>query len=111
MESERRRAIVAAYRERKSKAGIYALTCRPLNQRWVGHAPDLATIQNRLWFTLRQGAHPRPSLQAAWTAHGAETFALEVLETFDEEALGFVRDRMTRDRLAHWRAKLGAEPV
>jgi hypothetical protein len=68
-------------------------------------------VQNRLWFTLRQGGNPHRSLQAAWREHGAESFAFDELERLDDEALACVRDRILRDRLAYWCARLGAEPI
>ena len=102
MTPDRRKAAIAAYKERKTIGGIYAVLCRPLSQRWIGRAPDLGTIQNRLWFTLRQGSGGNVSLQAAWNVHGSECFTLEIIEQIDQEALAFVRERILADRLAHW---------
>ncbi len=75
-----KKAAKAAYKERKSVAGIYAVRCGASGQVWVGHTPTLGTIQNRIWFTLRQANHPDPGLQSAWAAHGPAGFAFEVLE-------------------------------
>ncbi|BAM92210.1 hypothetical protein S58_62360 [Bradyrhizobium oligotrophicum S58] len=111
MTPDQRKAAVAAYKERKTPAGIFAVTCAATGERWIGCAPDLDKIQNRLWFTLRQGGHRRGGLQAAWTAHGADAFSLEVLETFDEETLAYVRDRAFAERQAHWCAVHGAEAI
>jgi hypothetical protein len=102
MNSERRKAAIAAYKERKAAGGIYAVFCRPLNQRWIGRTADLDKIQNRLWFTLRQGGSLNAGLQAAWNTHGPDTFALEVVEKIDDEALDFVRERLFAERLVHW---------
>jgi hypothetical protein len=60
MDRDQRKAAVTAYQERKAIAGIYAVICRPSGQRWIGRALDLGTVQNRLWFTLRQGGYPYP---------------------------------------------------
>ena len=65
MRQEDRKAAIAAYRERKAASGIYLLRCRASGESWAGHAPDLATIRNRLWFTLRQQSHRHHELQAA----------------------------------------------
>jgi hypothetical protein len=111
MTPAQRKAAVAAYKERKTAAGIFAVTCAATGGRWIGCAPDLDKIQNRLWFTLRQGGHCRGGLQAAWSAHGAEAFTLEVVETFDDEPLAYVRDRMFVERQAHWCAVHGAEAI
>ena len=82
-----------------------------LRQRWLSRAANLDSIQNRLWFTRRHGNCPHPTLQAAWTAHGAETFAMEIIERLDEETLSYVRDRVLKDRLAHWCSAFGAEAI
>ena len=111
MTSEDRKATIAAYRERAVEAGIYALRCTASGECWVGRAPDLTTIENRLRFTLRMGSNPHRALQAAWRAHGGERFAFEVLERFDDEALGLGRDRILKNRHAHWCATLGARSI
>lgn len=111
MKGDERRAAVAAYRERKAEAGIYAVRCAASGEIWVGGAPDLSTIQNRIWFTLRQGSSTHRSLQAAWRAHGAEAFGFEVLERFDEEEVAYVRDRRLKEGAARWAAGLGATRI
>jgi hypothetical protein len=111
MKREDRKAAVAAYKERKPTPGIYAVRCAGTGQCWVGAAPDLATIRNRVSFALRQGAAAPASLQAAWRERGPESFAFEELEQLTDEQLVFGRDRMLRERLAHWREALGAEPI
>ena len=111
MKREQRKAAVAAYRERKVTAGIYAVVCLGSGQRWIGRAADLDTIGNRLWFSLRQGNCPHRTLQAAWNAQGLGAFTLEIVERLDEETLSYVRDRALKDRLAHWCSALGAEAI
>jgi hypothetical protein len=111
MNRETRKAAVAAYKERKAEPGIYAVRCAASGQAWVGGAPDLATIWNRVSFTLRQGVSMAVSLQAAWRAHGADGFSFEVLETLSDEQLVFGRDRMLKERLKHWAETLGAEAI
>ena len=111
MTPDQRKAAIASYKERKTVAGIYAVICRASGQRWIGRAPDLDKIQNRLWFTLRQGGGLNPSLQTAWDTHGPEAFTLEALERFDEETLAYVQDRLAADRMAHWCAVYGAEAI
>lgn len=109
MNTDDRKAAVAAYKERKTSAGIFAITCAATGQSWVGSAPDLSTIQNRIWFALRHGNHRQQSLQAAWTAHGPDGLTFAALESIDEESLGFVRDRLLKEKRESWRTRLGAE--
>jgi len=108
MNGEERKAAVSAYKERKIEAGIYAVRCTISGQIWVGSAPDLSTIQNRLWFTLRQGCNSHRSLQEAWDTYGAEAFAFEVVERLEEEDIDYVRNRMLKDLLMRSANKLQA---
>jgi len=106
-----RKVAVAAYKERKSVCGIYALRCGPSGEVWIGYAADMEKIRNRLDFTLRSGATPHRSLLEACRVHGVDAFAFEVLEVRDSEEEGepgFARDAWRKARLAHWRERLGA---
>jgi hypothetical protein len=111
MNTEDRKAALTAYKERKTVAGIYALLCRPTGRRWAGRAPDIAKIQNRVWFSLRQSGHTHRDLQAAWNTHGAESFQFEVLERIDDEELSYVRERVLKARLLHWCESLPAQTL
>jgi hypothetical protein len=106
-----RKAAIAAYKERKADVGIYVVRCAASGQQWVGSTPDLRTIWNRVSFTLRLGDGRPPSLQQAWTKHGASAFAFVILERIETEDLGYDRDRTLRDRVNHWRDALPAEPI
>ena len=108
MRTEDRKAAVSAYRERKVESGIYAVRCVASGEAWVGSTPDLSKIQNRLWFTLRQSTNMHRSLQTAWNAHGAEAFSFEIVERLDEEAIGYVSDRVMKERLVQWAEQLRA---
>ncbi len=107
MKNERKKAVIAAYKERKVVAGIYAVRCKATGQRWLGSATNIATIENRIWFGLRLGTSPHRDLKAAWQAHGPD-FVFEEIERLAEEEDPYFRDRMLKDRLAHWCEALGA---
>jgi hypothetical protein len=111
MNGDHRKAAVGAYKERKVAAGIYAVRCMPSRETWVGRAPDLSTIPNRLWFTLRQGSNPHHSLQAAWREHGPDAFKFEIVEQLEEEDLTYARDRLLKERLAQWANELRASVI
>lgn len=88
MRHEDRKAAVAAYKERKAAAGIYLVRCLASGERWAGQAPDLSTIWNRVWFTLRHGSHRARSLQEAWNTHGEAAFAFEELRAARRQGAG-----------------------
>jgi hypothetical protein len=111
MDRSERRAAIAAYKERKSIAGIYAIHCAASGEAWVGQTLDLDKVWNRIGFTLRGGASPHRALQAAWKAHGAEAFSFEALERLEDEPLDFARQSKLNQQMVSWRAKLGAAGI
>lgn len=106
-----RRAAIAAYKERQSVAGVFALRCAATGEVFVGAALDIDKVFNRLAFSLRSGTHPRPPLQAAWAAHGEAAFAFEALERLPKAPSPYVRDSALKERHEFWRAKLRACPA
>ncbi len=106
-----RKAAIAAYKERKTVAGIFAIRCKASSHVWVGQTPNLDKIQNRIWFTLRQGSHTCRTLQAAWTTHGPDSLTFEECERLDDEETAYIRDALLKERTLHWRKELGAEAV
>ena len=106
MKVQDRKAAIAAYKERKSPAGIYAVRCVASGQIWVGQTLDLDKIQNRIWFMLRSGSHSNRVLQDAWTNYGADSLTFERLEQLEDEESTYVRDGLLRERMLHWRSTL-----
>lgn len=106
-----RKAAISAYKERKTIPGIFVIRCSASGEVWVGQAPNLATIQNRIWFSLRQGGHTCRSLQAAWTAHGEAGLTFGECERLDDEETAYVRNALLKERLLHWQAELKAEAI
>lgn len=102
---------MAAYKERKVFAGIYALRCAATGETWVGAALDLGSIRNRVWFALRQRNHHRPTVQAAWDAYGAAGLSFEEVERLPLDDADYVRDVALKERLAHWRSRLKGEAI
>src|ERR1700731_1461308 len=95
-----RKLAITAYKERKIAAGIYVVRCIALDRQWVGQAPDLSTIWNRLSFELRHGSNRCRTLQAAWTAHGPESFVFAEVERLGDEEVAHIRNRALKERLA-----------
>jgi hypothetical protein len=108
MQKSDRKAATAAYKEQKTVAGIFAIRGPASGQCWVGQAPNLATIWNRMSFMLRQGSHPTRALQSAWSACGGEGFVFEELERLDDDLQPISRGRVLKERHAHWVAALDA---
>ena len=106
-----RKAAIVAYKERKTVAGIYIVRCAASGEAWVGQAPNLEKIQNRIWFSLRQGGHTCKSLQAAWNAHGEDGLTFAECERLEDEETAYVRNALLKERLLHWQSLHKAETI
>ncbi|OYU69619.1 MAG: hypothetical protein CFE28_06180 [Alphaproteobacteria bacterium PA2] len=112
MEKQRKREITEAYKERKTRPGIFRVDCAASGACWVGISRNLDSAQNSVFFQLRIGGHRNKAMQADWATHGEAGFAcseLEVLEVKDVSP--YILDRLLKERLAHWRGVLGAGSV
>lgn len=110
MNADQKKQAREDYKARKTVPGIFAVRCAASGQVWVGHAPNLDTIQNRIWFQLRVGVTRIPSLDSAWASHGESSFTFEPLERMEDDALMMKhsRDVVLKERAAFWRTKLDA---
>lgn len=106
-----RKAAITAYKERKTACGIYALRCAPTGECWVGRAPDVAAIGNRLDFAFTHEAGLRASLKAALKRHGRAAITLEIVERVEADDVPYEQAVFLRDRQKHWRDRLGAEAI
>lgn len=103
-----RKALTAAYREKKTIAGVFAVICNATGEVWVGQSRHIDTQQNGLWFGLRMGSSPFRSLQTAFTEHGEAEFRFEQLDRLPEDTTPMARDTELKSRAALWSARLKA---
>ena len=109
MERSNRRQAVRDFKERKTAAGVYAVRCAASGDVWVSGSRNIDAQQNSLWFGLRSGGHPNRGMQAAWSAHGPDAFAYEVLERIETEDLTPLGlSDLVKAREQHWRTVLEA---
>lgn len=106
-----RKSLTAAYKERPTIAGVFAVICNVTGQVWVGTSRHIDTQQNGLWFSLRMGTHLNRPLQAVWREHGEEQFRFEHLDRLPADTTPMARDTELKSRSALWLARLGAEKI
>lgn len=113
MDKQLRRQQVADFKRQDVHCGIYEMHCTANDARWAGIAMNLASIGNRLQFSLRQGNHPHRQLQQAWNLHGAGTFRWHCVQALgdDPDRPDFERDRLLKEALAAHCARSGARPL
>ena len=110
MDKTRRREIIRDHKERRARAGVYAVRCA--GQTWVGASPTLDAQQSSLWFSLRNGGHRNGAMQAVWNTHGPEALIFEILEVLDDEEMTPLgRADALKTGQARWREALDADLV
>lgn len=107
--SDARKSAVAAYKERKPEAGVFALRHAVSGAVWVGATPTLATIENRLRFERGLGGRLPAELVQLWTADDAVRF--EVVHRLDPERVPFLKAADYRALAAEWAVRLGARAL
>ena len=110
MDNHRKAELKRAYKETVKRKGVFRVHSTATGESWVDTSPDLDSIKNRIWFTLRMGTHPNKKLQQTWNESGAEAMELTVVETFEEDVTGYDLERLMKERKEHWLEELQAEP-
>lgn len=108
MDKQERKLANATYKERISPVGIFAVICNATGEVWVGISRNLAAQQNSLWFSLRHGASPFPSLKAAWSQHGESEFRFEELDRLKDDFSAMLRSDELKKRQKLWATRLQA---
>ncbi|MAQ84238.1 MAG: hypothetical protein CMH12_13510 [Maritimibacter sp.] len=96
-----RRSIKTQWKDTPPDAGIYAV--RVGAGVWIGATLRLGAAERRLRFTLKTGGARPPALQAAYRGE----MEFEVLERFDEDISPMARERLSKERRAHWVERTG----
>jgi hypothetical protein len=111
MSGSDRKALIAAYKERPTIAGVFAVICSATGQAWVGQSRHIDTQKNGLWFSLNQGGCPYRSLQGAWRDHGEAAFRFEQLDRLPADISALMRKDELKKRAGLWTARLRAEAL
>lgn len=110
MEKSRRQELVRDYKERRSRPGVYSLTCAETGQTWVGSSRAIDSQRNSIDFSLRHGSHRVRDLQAAWNVHGEAGVIYAVVEILEDQDMTVIgQQTWLKARLAHWMTELGAK--
>lgn len=108
MNTSKRRAAAAAYKETRTRIGAFAVRAAD-GQVWVGESRHLDTQKNGLWFSLRLGSALNRDLQEAWKAQGEAAFSYDVLEALPSDTPDLLRKTALKALADDWRGRLGAK--
>jgi len=81
--------------------------CRPAARPGSPPRPGSTRSRTACASPSQQGSHPNKAFQAA----ASDGYQLEVLETLDPETPALSRDRLLKERLAHWLDAKGGRPL
>lgn len=110
MDRSERKAALAAYREFKAEAGVYAVRCLATGEAWVGRSANLAAQANSFEFQMRHGPN-NAAMRKAWAAHGAACFRFEPLETASADLTPAGRGDFLKAGCRRWRERLDAAAI
>ncbi len=99
IERDKKKELVAQYKQKKTKGGVYKITNTANGRYLIKAEVDLQSFQNRFQFAMKMNSCIHPKLQKDFNSFGAEVFSLEFLEEVtqkeEESTMGF-RDRLKR---------------
>jgi hypothetical protein len=83
MEKQNRKAMLAAYKERKVVGGVYSITNTITEEKHIYSTADLEGIKNRFKHSKTMGGCFNLILQKTWNEYGADAFELEILDSLE----------------------------
>jgi hypothetical protein len=83
MDKQRRKELLALYRQMKHPMGIFIIKRNDENKCYIEATQDLKGTMNGTRFKLDAGNHPNQELQKEWSELGDTRFTMEVLEPLD----------------------------
>ena len=109
--SERKKELLAAYRQRAVMGGVCLVTCAPTGRVWLFGARDIRAQENRFAFSAATGTPLHPAMGADLLSHGPECFTFQVPEALEKRP-----EQTDREFLAElaaledlWRERLTAQ--
>ena len=84
MDTETKKELIAAYKEKKNIGGVYLIKNAKNGKALLLTAPDIQGAQNRYNFSRKTSSCVHPKLQADWGNGG--DFSMEILDTLEKKA-------------------------
>lgn len=80
MDSEKRKELKNAYRNRQMTGGICCLKCSGNQRSLIQATRDTESLRNRFNFAMKMKTFPDPQMYDEWKMYGSESFSFTVLE-------------------------------
>ncbi|RKI71874.1 GIY-YIG nuclease family protein [bacterium 1xD42-67] len=80
MDTDRRKELLAAYKDRRPEMGVISFRCSVTDEAFLAAAADIPTRTNRIRFQLSTGNCPNRRLQELWARYGEDAFTIQAVE-------------------------------
>ncbi len=88
MDTNRKKELMEAYKNRRPEMGVVSVRCLATGESFLGTSSDTRATMNGIRVKLNGGLYPNRRLQELWKLHGPEEFEISVLRTLDYEDPG-----------------------
>ena len=85
MDSQKKKELIAGYKERKISGGVYMITNTKTGMRLLAAETNLEGSKNKFDFCIKTNLCSYPKLQEEWKRYGAQAFTFEVLEELKKD--------------------------
>ncbi|NMP38079.1 MAG: GIY-YIG nuclease family protein [Clostridiales bacterium] len=85
MNSEKKKELQNAYRNRAVVGGVYCIECSGNGRRWIRATENIAAIKNRFNFAVATKSAPDPGMRNECDEFGIKSFSLTVLEELEKK--------------------------
>lgn len=85
MDSQKKKELIAGYKERKISGGVYMITNTKTGMRLLAAETNLEGSKNKFDFCIKTNLCSYPKLQEEWKRYGAQAFTFEVLDEIEKK--------------------------
>jgi len=108
---EQKKDAISKFKERKARAGVFAVRSAQSGTVWVGTSRNLDAAKNGIWFSLRIGAHRDKPLQNEWNAARESALSYEVIESIEDNAPALLVPDLLKAAKQRWITSLSAREL
>jgi hypothetical protein len=101
--------LKAQYLERKKIMGIFKISFVGDENIYLGAAPDIETIQNRISFTLKHTNDNKNEIAYLYKKFGLAHMKFDILEAIEFEADNYIRRKILKEKLGQYLLALNAK--
>jgi hypothetical protein len=99
MDKERKREIIADYKQQKTTGGVYAIKNKETGKAYIKGDINMEAAENRFDFSRKVNSCIQIRMREDWEKYGPDSFTFEILKKIEqknEESTKIFRDRLKK---------------